>query len=526
MQIIIPMVGESVRFKKAGFKIPKFLLKINNKRVIEHIIDLFPKEKNFIFICNKKHLSDKKLRLTSILKKKCPHGKIFSVNSHKLGPVFSILKVINIINNKEPIIINYCDLNCYWNYKNFKKKMRNKKYDGCIIVYKGFHPSTIYNHNYAYIKEKNDKVNDIKEKESFTKNPVDEYTSSGTYYFKNKEILNYYINKTIENKLHVKGEYYISMIYKPMIESLKKVGFYKINFYTQWGTPEDFNEYKCWSNKFENILKLKKKKKKINGILLIPAAGKGKRFISEGYKTHKPLLKISGKPMLVQSILTHPKHQTTKVIITKENKSYKILKKSINKYFPKSKIVILNKSTKGQAITCLEGLKNEDMELPLTIGSCDVGLIYQNKKFFKLFNDKKIDVIVWAVKNHYEAIRNPNQFSWIKTNNKDNINNVSVKKPIKDTKNDPIVLGTFTFKKTKYFVRSIQRTIQRKALINKEFYVDTSINDAIKLGYNCKIFLVDSYLPWGNPNDLKTFKYWQEYFHLWKNHPYKIKKTI
>ena len=61
---------------------------------------------------------------------------------------------------------------------------------------------------------------------------------------------------------------------------------------------------------------------------------------------------------------------------------------------------------------------------------------------------------------------------------------------------------------------------------NKEFYVDTSINDAIKLGYNCKIFLVDSYLPWGNPNDLKTFKYWQEYFHLWKNHPYKIKKTI
>ena len=88
------MVGESVRFKKAGFKIPKFLLKINNKRVIEHIIDLFPKEKNFIFICNKKHLSDKKLRLTSILKKKCPHGKIFSVNSHKLGPVFSILKVI------------------------------------------------------------------------------------------------------------------------------------------------------------------------------------------------------------------------------------------------------------------------------------------------------------------------------------------------------------------------------------------------------------------------------------------------
>ena len=44
------MAGESIRFKKAGFKIPKFLLKINNKFVIEHIIDLFPGEKNFLFI--------------------------------------------------------------------------------------------------------------------------------------------------------------------------------------------------------------------------------------------------------------------------------------------------------------------------------------------------------------------------------------------------------------------------------------------------------------------------------------------
>ena len=47
MQIIIPMAGESIRFKKAGFKTPKFLLKINNKFVIEHIIDLFPGEKIF-----------------------------------------------------------------------------------------------------------------------------------------------------------------------------------------------------------------------------------------------------------------------------------------------------------------------------------------------------------------------------------------------------------------------------------------------------------------------------------------------
>ena len=27
-------------------------------------------------------------------------------------------------------------------------------------------------------------------------------------------------------------------------------------------------------------------------------------------------------------------------------------------------------------------------------------------------------------------------------------------------------------------------------------------------------------------NELKTFKYWQEYFNLWKGHPYKINNPI
>jgi hypothetical protein len=36
----------------------------------------------------------------------------------------------------------------------------------------------------------------------------------------------------------------------------------------------------------------------------------------------------------------------------------------------------------------------------------------------------------------------------------------------------------------------------------------------------CRLFEVDSYLCWGTPNDLQTFKYWQSCFHKWATHPY------
>ena len=52
-QIIIPMSGIGKRFLEAGYKRPKSLINVEGKPVISHVIDMFPGEKNFIFICNK-----------------------------------------------------------------------------------------------------------------------------------------------------------------------------------------------------------------------------------------------------------------------------------------------------------------------------------------------------------------------------------------------------------------------------------------------------------------------------------------
>ena len=56
MQIIIPMSGIGKRFLDAGYKIPKPLIEINQKPMIAHILDMFPGETNFKFICNSEHL--------------------------------------------------------------------------------------------------------------------------------------------------------------------------------------------------------------------------------------------------------------------------------------------------------------------------------------------------------------------------------------------------------------------------------------------------------------------------------------
>ena len=110
-------------------------------------------------------------------------------------------------------------------------------------------------------------------------------------------------------------------------------------------------------------------------------------------------------------------------------------------------------------------------------------------------------------------------YGWLNTVGS-RVTGVSVKKPLNDPTHDPTIIGTFTFKKASMFKHAAEKLIERSGVVNGEYYVDSCIEDALSLGLNVRIFLVDHYLCWGTPNDFNTFKYWQSCFHKWSSHPY------
>ena len=89
---------------------------------------------------------------------------------------------------------------------------------------------------------------------------------------------------------------------------------------------------------------------------------------------------------------------------------------------------------------------------------------------------------------------------------------VSVKEPLTCPKTDLVVTGTFTFNSPDVFENSVKALLRNNNRVNGEFYLDSCINEAINLGYNCKIFAVDHCISWGTPSELRTFDYWKSCF--------------
>ena len=114
-------------------------------------------------------------------------------------------------------------------------------------------------------------------------------------------------------------------------------------------------------------------------------------------------------------------------------------------------------------------------------------------------------------------------FGWIKSDENGLIESISVKKPIENNLEYPIVIGTFTFLEDRFFRESLASLFKRKGLINGEYYLDSAINDAINLGFKCYLYEVNAFISWGTPNELKTFEYMQSALHNCKFHKYDIK---
>jgi NDP-sugar pyrophosphorylase family protein len=527
MQIIIPMSGFGERFRRAGYKTPKPLIEIDGKPVIAHVIEMFPGEQDLIFICNQDHLSEPDYHMEEIIKKYCPTARIIGINPHKLGPIHAVRQIIEILDLSQPTIVNYCDFTCYWNWFSFKKFVKDTACAGAIPAYKGFHPHTLGTTNYAYMRESNGWVDDIQEKQPYTDDRMNEFASSGTYYFATAKIMEKAFRVTMDQNINVGGEYYVSLAYKALLSANYSVAVYPLQHFMQWGTPEDVAEYKTWSDIFKSLLKVEDKCPKPNGTLIVPMAGLGQRFVDEKYTQTKPLIPISGLPMVAQASHDLPSSEQQVFVLRSDMNGHNRVANVLKDLYPKAFIKTIDHVTEGQALTALIGLDAIEQELdnipePITIGACDNGALYSQDAFEIMLSEKNIDVIVWGIRGYPNALRHPHMFGWVDSEN-GQIKNISVKTPLESPDTDPIVLGTFTFRRAEDFRLAVASLIARDGRINGEFYIDSCINDAIDLGLNCKLFEVDSYLCWGTPNDLRTFEYWQSCFHKWKGHPYELK---
>ena len=364
--------------------------------------------------------------------------------------------------------------------------------------------------------DEDNKLLELREKKSFTNERHEEPASAGIYYFKNFYIFKKYSESLTNSTITELPEAYVSLLYNEMVNDGLNIIVTEVEKFICLGTPSDYEQFIFWHRYFVlNKSSIKKISSRAKQVTLIPMAGRGSRFVDYGYRVAKPIIQVDGKPMVTHAIESHPVQDNWIFVVRKEDKE----KHRINRIFDnlglKYDLICVDKTTSGQAATCLLAENKIDDNSELFISSCDYRVIFDYRSWQMICSDISIDGAIWTTKLKGMPIKNPDAFAYcIVDDNTTIIKKIVEKKTISKNPNlDPLIIGTFWFRKASDFKMAAKHLIKHDITVNGEYYIGTSINYLIKNGKKFVIFDIDQWISFGDPFELNVIEYWKEHFY-------------
>ena len=259
-------------------------------------------------------------------------------------------------------------------------------------------------------------------------------------------------------------------------------------------TEVTYDKIKKYIKESNNEIKPKWQGGKMN--VLIPMAGAGSRFEQMGYTFPKPLIDVTGKPM-IQMVTENLNIEAKYIyIVQKEHYEKYNLKYLLNLITNNNcEIVQIDSLTEGAACTTLLAKEFIDNDEPLLIANSDQFVEWDSNEFMYSMVADNVDGGILT----FEATHP--KWSFAKLGNDGFVSEVAEKKPISNIATAGIYYWTHGSNYVKYAEQMIEKDIRT----NNEFYVCPVYNEAIQDGKKVKIFQIEKMWGLGTPEDLEVF---------------------
>lgn len=197
-------------------------------------------------------------------------------------------------------------------------------------------------------------------------------------------------------------------------------------------------------------------------------SGKGERFKNEGFLTPKALLPIGKETMFEQAMKNFPACDKWFFTVTPEINENKIFLDFLDQFEENYEIILIEKTTNGQATSAFYVTQNLEPNSEIFIGSCDA--IIEEKLDFNDFSECEFSTITTIPTNL--QLENPTKYGWVvKSEKKYHI--LCKQKLEENQKPEGVLLGFFYFKESSIFNFGYNFIETNNLFVNDELYIDT-----------------------------------------------------
>lgn len=230
MNFVIPMAGYGKRFLDSGYNLPKMLIEVHGKTLLQWSIDSLPLGlcTNLVFIGLEEH--EQKYRISARIKLlygSMPSLQFTFLEKPTRGQAETVLKAESLLFIEAPILI--FNIDTYFRSSNLEKNLVRMDIDGVL----GAFSDSSERYSYAAL-DRSGKVSRVAEKEAISTNAL-----TGLYHFSQTADYLDIAKSAIINNETTKGEFYVAPLYNKLIEKGRKFILDLVDEQYILGTPEE-----------------------------------------------------------------------------------------------------------------------------------------------------------------------------------------------------------------------------------------------------------------------------------------------
>lgn len=228
MNVLIPMAGRGSRFEAQGYALPKPLIDVRGKPMIQVVVENLGLDAHFIFVVQRGHRDMYKLDV--LLNVIAPGCTVVETDGVTEGAACTSLLARAYIDTDDPLFFANSDQFVEWNSLEFMYKMQESGCDGGIATFQASDPKW----SFAEVDPDTNMVRRVAEK-----CPISTNATVGFYYWKHGRDFVKYADQMIVNNTRVNNEFYVCPVFNEAIQDEKHITIFEIDKMWGLGTPED-----------------------------------------------------------------------------------------------------------------------------------------------------------------------------------------------------------------------------------------------------------------------------------------------
>ncbi len=247
MQLLIPMAGAGSRFTAEGYTLPKPLIPVDGKPMIQAVVEYLPKTDKQFFVLREEHVQE--LQIDKEIQKIFPHAKTV-IDPDPIGQATSCMAARAVLDPSDSLLIGACDNGQLWDQSSWDELVAGDL-DAVLFTFRN-NATVSWNPNaYGWVKmDENGNFDHMSVKIPISDTPMNDHAVVGTFWFRKAQHFFDATDKMVAENDKINGEFYVDKVFDHCKALGQKVGVFEVDKYICWGTPNDLKTYNYWKEVF------------------------------------------------------------------------------------------------------------------------------------------------------------------------------------------------------------------------------------------------------------------------------------